>query len=269
MMRIGFVGAGNMARALAGGLRAAAAGGRVPTLVATDPVPAACEGFATATGGAIVPDLASLATACDVIVLAVKPQIMPEVLPKLALVCSPGQHLVISIAAGVTMQMLVAHLGEKSRLIRAMPNTPALVNRGATVLVAGGAASAADGEEARRLFEAVGKVWQVEDESLLDAVTAVSGSGPGFVFAWAEAMVDAARGAGLPADLALALVQTTLLGSAVLWDESGRSAAELRAMVTSPGGTTQAGLEALAKAGLSAAVQSAVEAAARRSRELS
>ena len=267
-MRIGFVGAGNMACALAGGLRRATPEGTA-RVFAIDPLAAACERFAAETGGEILPDLEALAAATDVLVLAVKPQMMPALLPELARVVSGGEHLVVSIAAGVTLATLARSLGEAARLVRAMPNTPALVGRGATVLVAGGRATPDDAARAREIFAAVGQAWVVTDESLLDAVTAVSGSGPGFVFAWAEAFIAAGEGVGVPADLAVALVQATLVGSGILWQEGERTAGELRAMVTSPGGTTQAGLEALAAGGLAAAVRAAVEAAARRSRELS
>ncbi len=267
-MRIGFVGGGNMACALAGGLRRAGPEGAV-AVFAIDPLAAAAERFAAETGGAILPDLEALVAATDVLVLAVKPQAMPALLPELARVLPAGEHLVVSIAAGITLRTLARSLGERARLVRAMPNTPALVGRGATVLVAGARATLGDAERAREIFAAVGQAWVVADEGLLDAVTAVSGSGPGFVFAWAEAFIGAAEGVGLPPDLAVELVRATLVGSGILWQEGERTAGELRAMVTSPGGTTQAGLEALAAGGFAAAVRAAVEAAARRSRELS
>jgi pyrroline-5-carboxylate reductase len=150
-----------------------------------------------------------------------------------------------------------------------MPNTPALVREGMTVLVGGGAATTDDVETARQLFVGVGEAVVVAEESLLDAVTAVSGSGPGFVFAFAEAWLRAAEAAGLAPDLAQRLVKQTLFGAAALWRQSAEPVERLRAMVTSPGGTTQAGLEALEARAFAQAVGAAIDAAARRSKELS
>jgi len=150
-----------------------------------------------------------------------------------------------------------------------MPNTPALVREGMTVLVAGHAVRPGDVDLVERIFRAAGDVAVVGDETLLDPVTALSGSGPGFFFAYAEAMLRAGEEAGLPPELALRLLRKTLLGSAILWRESGEPVERLRANVTSPGGTTQAGLEALAAGGFARAIGDAVEAATRRSRELS
>ncbi len=175
----------------------------------------------------------------------------------------------LSIAAGFTLRALARALGAQSRLVRAMPNTPALVRAGITVLVGGGASTADDVALAQRIFAGVGEVIVVEDEGLLDAVTAVSGSGPGFVFAFAEAWLRAAEAVGLAPELAERLVRQTLLGAATLWKESSEPVDRLRAMVTSPGGTTLAGLEALEARGFAAAVRAAIEAATRRSRELS
>jgi pyrroline-5-carboxylate reductase len=266
MKTIGFAGAGNMACALGGGILASA--GAEFEVLASDPSEAARVRFADETGGRTTDDLAGLAAVSDVLVLAVKPQIMPVVLGDLA------RHLradtiVVSIAAGVTLATLVEALGSETRLVRAMPNTPALVRRGMTVLVRGGGAEASDLNLVEELLAGVGRVLSVEDESLLDAVTAVSGSGPGFVFAYGEAMVEAAVAAGLPVAMATILVQETLAGAAELWRSSGEEAASLRRQVTSKGGTTAAGLEALAAAGFAASIRAAVEAATQRSRDLS
>ncbi|HZR84346.1 MAG TPA: pyrroline-5-carboxylate reductase [Candidatus Binatia bacterium] len=272
MTTIGFVGAGNMARALGGGLRAgferdAGETGTV-RLLATDPDAGACERFRAETGGEPVADFAALARAADTLVLAVKPQVMPAVLADLARVLE-ARHLVISIAAGIPLAALARGLGSATRAVRAMPNTPALVRRGMTVLVPAATATGADVALAERIFRCVGDAVVVDDEGMLDAVTAVSGSGPGFFFAYAEAMLRAGEAAGLPPETALRLVRQTLLGSAALWVESGEPVEKLRAMVTSPGGTTQAGLAALEASGFAAAVGAAVAAATRRSRELS
>jgi pyrroline-5-carboxylate reductase len=265
MSCIGFVGAGNMACAMGGGLRAGGAGFE---LLATDPEAAARERFASETGGRVTTELAEVLAAADVLVLAVKPQVLPAVLPRLAGNVR-GEQVVVSIAAGFTLRALVRALGAGCRLVRAMPNTPAMVRQGMTVLVGGGAATADDLDLARRIFAGVGDVVVVEDEALLDAVTAVSGSGPGFVFAFAEAWLRAAEAVGLAPELAEKLVQQTLRGSAELWRQSGETPGRLRQMVTSPGGTTLAGLEALEARSFAQAVKAAIEAATRRSRELS
>lgn len=265
MKTIGFVGAGNMARALGGGLAKRAGEFRI---LALDPEPEARRRFAAETGGSVVEDLGELADAAEVLVLAVKPQVLPALLRGLAGHLRP-EHLVLSIAAGIRLRALAEGLGGAVRVVRAMSNTPALVGAGVSVVVAGEHASAADVATAQAILEAAGSVVAVDDESLLDAVTAVSGSGPGFVFAFAEAWLAAAEAVGLDPEMARKLVRETLLGSAIIWDRSGEEPAALRAAVTSPGGTTQAGLEALAARGFAAAVRAAIEAATRRSRELS
>jgi pyrroline-5-carboxylate reductase len=267
MKTIGFVGAGNMARALGGGLARGEHAGRF-ALCATDPDATALERFRTETGGRAMEDVAALASASDLLVLAVKPQVLGALLPKLAPHRKP-HHLFVSIAAGIRLRTLAQGLGADARIVRTMPNTPALVGLGMSVLVAGEHATAEDVASARAVLEAAGRVMVVDDEDLLDAVTAVSGSGPGFVFAFAEAWLAAAEAVGLTAEQARLLVRQTLLGSATLWERSEEEVGALRAAVTSPGGTTQAGLEALAARGFATAVRAAIEAATRRSRELS
>ncbi len=266
MNTIGFVGAGNMARALGGGIAREARD--TVALRATDPVVEATQSFVEATGGAADPDMLSLAAACDVLVLAVKPQVLEGVLADLAPHVG-ARHLVVSIVAGATIDGMSRRLGEGIRLVRAMPNTPALVGQGMTVLVGGAHATADDLSLCLTLFAAVGRAVAVDDEELLDAVTAVSGSGPGFLFAYAEAMLAAAGAVDLPAELSVALVQQTILGAATLWRQSDEGVDVLRQRVTSPGGTTQAGLEALETNGFGAAIRAAIEAATRRSKELS
>jgi pyrroline-5-carboxylate reductase len=152
--------------------------------------------------------------------------------------------------------------------VRAMPNTPALVRAGATAIAAGGTASAADREAANALFETVGVCWEAQHESLLDAVTGLSGSGPAYVFVFLEALSDAGVRMGLPREAAYRLASQTVLGAAKLAQETGRHPAALKDQVTSPGGTTIAGLERLEAGGFRAAVYQAVAAATRRSREL-
>ena len=265
-MKIGFIGAGNMACALGGGLA-----GQADTasweLLAADPAQEALDRFVEATGGRGLPDLETLASRADVLVLAVKPQVVQEVLSALR-PHAGQQHLLVSIVAGATVRSLSRGLDGDLRIVRAMPNTPALVGQGMTVLVGGAGASPEDVSLAEEIFTGVGQAVVVEDEALLDPVTAVSGSGPAFVFAYAEALLEAAEAVGLPEKLAAQLVQQTVVGAGVLWRESGEEVHELRRRITSPGGTTQAGLEALAARDLGETVNAAIEAATKRSREL-
>jgi pyrroline-5-carboxylate reductase len=179
-----------------------------------------------------------------------------------------ARPLWVSIAAGVPLAALAAALPPGSRIVRAMPNTPALVRAGATAFVASPGCSAGDRALARALFEAVGSAWEAPSEALLDAVTGLSGSGPAYVFVFLEALSDAGVRMGLPRDAATALAIQTVLGAAKLAQETGRHPAALKDQVTSPGGTTIAGLERLEARGFRAAVHEAVAAATRRSKEL-
>jgi pyrroline-5-carboxylate reductase len=200
------------------------------------------------------------------IVLATKPQGMDQVLAPYR-ARSTGA-VVVSIAAGRTLGFLERHLGRQA-LVRSMPNTPAQVGRAITVAVAHARVGADQRATAHRLLEAVGEVAWVEDEGLIDAVTAVSGSGPAYVFHFVEALARAGAKAGLPDDLAMRLARATVAGAGELLHRSSESAATLRQNVTSPGGTTAAALAVLmAEDGLGALVARAVDAAARRSREL-
>jgi len=254
-----------MACALGGGI--ASDSGNSFSVIASDPSPEACERFRSETGGRIAADIEELAAQSEVVILAVKPQVLPDILPLIR--SSEAGKLVVSIAAGISLSQMQSALGDHARIIRAMPNTPSLIRRGMTVLAPGSAASASDLALARALFSTAGRVLAVENEGLLDAVTAVSGSGPGFLFAYAEGMIEAGVRAGLPADMTKVLVQETLAGAAELWRSSNREAGDLRVQVTSPGGTTEAGLAALEQAGLAGAIDAAIQAATRRSRELS
>src|SRR5262249_21767204 len=195
----------------------------------------------------------------------VKPGDMPVVLDEIAPYATP-RHLVISVAAGVSLETIERRLAGVP-VIRAMPNTSTVVRASATALAAGGRAGADHLEIARRLFEAVGWVGVVP-ESLLDVVTAVSGSGPAYVYMLAEALANSGERAGLPRELAQVLVAQTILGAGKMLIETGDGPEILRNRVTSPGGTTMAGLEALEQGGLRAAVDAAVTKAAHRAREL-
>lgn len=212
-------------------------------------------------------DNASVVQRSRTVILAVKPQIIDTVLAEIRPHVRPGQ-LFISIAAGVTTSRIEAGLGREARVVRVMPNTPALLGKGMAVVVLGKHAKAADERLSLRLLRAVGKVRAVSDERLLDAVTGLSGSGPAFAYLFAEALAAGGVKAGLTAELAEELARQTLLGAAAMLEESSESPQRLRAMVTSPGGTTLAGLGELEKHGFFDAVAGAVVAAARRSQEL-
>jgi len=207
-----------------------------------------------------------LPAACPYVLLAVKPQQMGEMLAEVAPSVRPDA-VVISIAAGITTAWLDARLGGKGRIVRAMPNTPMLVGAGMTALAPGPRAGKDELHWAERLFAASGKTVLL-DEALLDAVTAVSGSGPAYFFYLIEAMVAAAVAEGLDADVARALAVATCAGAARLLEVTGEPPEGLRARVTSPGGTTQRAVETLAAAGVKDAFVRAIRAAAARSREL-
>ena len=202
--------------------------------------------------------------ACEGAVVAVKPGDVGAACEALA---AAGCERVLSIAAGVTLASLEGSLGAGARVVRAMPNTPALVGAGAAAIAGGSAASADDLDWAEGLLRAVGTVVRVP-EHLLDAVTGLSGSGPAYVFLVAEALIEGGVLAGLPRDVAVELATHTLLGSAKLLAESGSTPEALRAQVTSPGGTTAAGLRALEARGVRSALLEAVAAATERSRQL-
>jgi pyrroline-5-carboxylate reductase len=265
MSTIGFVGAGNMAAALLQGLLR---GGRFTPdqIVASDVRPGRLTELGKAHGIRTTSDNIALFRDCDVIVLAVKPQVIDTVLLEVGMFVR-AEQVVVSIAAGVPLAHIESRLPSGSRVIRAMPNTPALVQAGATALAAGRCASSGDLEIARGLFEAVGRVV-VLAEAQLDAVTGLSGSGPAFVMLVIEAMADGGVKVGLPRDVAQLLAAQTVLGAAKLLVDTGEHPARLKDMVTSPGGTTIAGVHALESRGVRSAFMDAVEAATRRSAEL-
>lgn len=262
---IGFIGAGQMATALAQGF---IRGGLVQStqVIASDPVAETRSRFAESTGGEAVSDNLRVVAKTDLLFLAVKPQHMSGVLDQLH-----GQigrdRLVLSIAAGIRLSALQKGLGEEVRLIRVMPNTPCLVGQGACAYSLGVRASEDDGQRAKRLLESVGFACQV-DESLMDAVTGLSGSGPAFVYVLIEALSDGGVRAGLPRAVATSLATQTVLGAAEMVRSSSQHPAVLKDRVASPGGTTIAGLQALEAGGFRAALMAAVQAAAQRSAEM-
>jgi pyrroline-5-carboxylate reductase len=265
--RIGFIGCGAMARALAGGLIAAG----IPSdrIRAADPIAEQRQAFLQEIGVSACEENADVVGDSDVIVIAVKPNAVATVLQGLAGSGDLTRPVWISIAAGTTLASIGEGLPGGSRIIRAMPNTPALVGAGATAYAPNPAARDDDLAAARALFEAVGTAWQAPSEAMLDAVTGLSGSGPAYVFLLLEALSDAGVRVGLPRAAAQELACQTVLGSTKLVIETGRHPAELKDQVTSPGGTTIAGLEQLEAGGVRAAIYRAVAAATARSRELS
>lgn len=217
---------------------------------------------------ASAPDAVPSTFVPDVVVLAVKPQVMDSVLPAYRALVRPGT-VFLSVAAGKTIASFESALGEGAAIVRSMPNTPAAIGRGMTVAVGNPVVTGAQKTLCDSLLRAVGDVAWVDDESLLDPVTAVSGSGPAYVFLMVEAMAKAGEAAGLPADLAMRLARATVAGAGELLHQSPTAAADLRKAVTSPNGTTQAALDVLmAGDGIQPLFDRAVVAAANRSREL-
>jgi len=264
--RVGFIGCGAMAQALAGGL--IAAGLEPGQLVGADPVQAQRDQWTKTLGIEALDDNTLLPSQCDVIVLCVKPGVAGAVLSTVAGESEATRPLWISIAAGVSLATLSSHLPPGARIVRTMPNTPALVGAGATALFAGPGVEQSELAAAEALFGAVGLTWVCPDEGLLDAVTGLSGSGPAYVFLVLEALGDAGVRQGLPREAAYQLAFQTVYGAAKLALESGRHPGALKDQVTSPGGTTIAGLERLEAGGVRAALHDAVAAATARSREL-
>ena len=264
---IAFIGAGNMAGALIGGL---IADGVPPGhLIATDPSADKCSALSAATGIRTLQDNGAAAAMADTLVLAVKPQILREVAEALAATVQQRRPLVISIAAGIRCDSLQAWLGGDVALVRTMPNTPAIIQSGATVLYATPWVSSAQREQAESLMRAVGLAQWVDDESLMDAVTALSGSGPAYFFLVMEALEAAARDLGLAPETAHLLTLQTAFGAARMALESSDPPEVLRARVTSPGGTTERALDTLEDGGIRDLFRRALTAARDRSIELS
>lgn len=262
-MKLGVIGCGKMGTALVGGaIRTGAVAAK--DVMGVDPYAAARESFAASTGATACDNLAALA-GCEVILLCTKPQDVAVALREAAAVAEKPV-LFISIAAGVTLAALEQAAGSH-RVIRAMPNTPALVGMGAAAYCLGNLANRSDAELAGKLLGSVGLAVQVP-ERLMDAVTGLSGSGPAYIYLVIEALADGGVRAGLPRADALKLATQTVLGAAAMVMETGEHPAVLKDMVTSPGGTTIAGLAELERHGLRAALIDAVTAATRRSVEL-
>jgi pyrroline-5-carboxylate reductase len=264
-LSIGFLGGGNMAAALVKGILHAQVVGPERVLV-SDVKPDRLAQLQRAHGIRTTADNHELVRSCDVVVLAVKPQVFDKVLDVVGKDFRDTQ-LLISVAAGVPVSAIEARLPPNARVVRSMPNTPATVDAGATAIAAGTHATEADLEVARGLFSAVGRVVTLE-EGLLDAVTGLSGSGPAYVMLMIEALADGGVKVGLHRDTALLLAAQTVFGSAKLLLETGEHPGRLKDMVTSPGGTAIAGLHTLESGGLRRTLIDAVEAATKRAGEL-
>ncbi len=254
----GFLGAGRMATALAGGMVKA---GLVKSrqLIASDVVPAASKIFAKTTGGKSLKGNAQVLRKANVIVVAVKPHQVLEMLDELAEEVTT-KHLFISIATGITLAQLENALGKKAHVIRVMPNTPALVGEGAAGFSRGQRATTADTKLAAQVLGAVGLAVEVPEE-LINAITGLSGSGPAYGFQIIEALSDGGVAVGLPRELATKLAAQTMLGAAKMVLETGEHPGTLKDMVTSPGGTTIEGLHELESAGVRNGLMNAVRAA--------
>ena len=264
---IAFIGGGNMARSLIGGLLAQ---GHAPASIhVAEPVPALRDALRADFGVAVFDDGAQAVAGADTWVLATKPQVLRQVCGALASHAQTSAPLVVSIAAGITAAQIERWLGGGIKVVRTMPNTPALLGAGVTGLYAGEGVDASQRSRADELLSSAGATVWIDAEPLIDAVTAVSGSGPAYVFLLAEAMEAAAIAEGLAPDAARTLVQETLLGASRMLVESGEAPAELRRRVTSPGGTTQAAVETFEAGGLRALVASAIRNATERGRQLS
>lgn len=263
---IAFIGAGNMARSLIGGL---ISDGYPPAgIIATDPDRQRLLDLGNDLGIRTDTRNAAAAEAADVTVIAVKPQVVEQIATEIGAALGPGK-LVVSIAAGIRVESLARWLGQETALVRAMPNTPALVQSAATVLYANPRVSATQRDTAESILRAVGLTLWIEDEELMDAVTALSGSGPAYFLLVMETLEQVGRKLGLPPGTARLLTLQTAFGAAKMALESGADSSALRAQVTSPGGTTERAIGVLRQGGIEDLFERALKAARERSIELS
>lgn len=263
---ISFIGGGNMARSLTGGL---IADGRDPNSIwVTDINPQPLEQLHGRLGVNIATSNTAAVEQAEIVILAIKPQVMHDVALEIRDVVQSRKPLIISIAAGIREQDLNQWLGGNLAIVRTMPNTPALVQAGATGLYANPQVSAQQRNAAETIMRAVGMTLWLDEEPLMDVVTALSGSGPAYFFLVMEALEAAAIRLGLPAEAARLLTQQTAFGAAKMALETPEDVATLRVRVTSPGGTTEQALKVFEEGGLRELIDKAVEAATRRSAEL-
>ncbi len=265
-MKLGVIGCGKMGTALVqGAIRAGVI--EAGDIIGCDPYAPSREAFAVATGATVTAEIREIVAASDTLLLCTKPADVAAAMTAAAQAAAGKPLLVISIAAGVTLAALEMASAENFRVIRTMPNTPALIGHGAAGFCLGSRATAADGAAAQSLLEAVGHAVEVP-ERLMDAVTGLSGSGPAYVYVIIDALADGGVRAGIPRADAVRLAAQTVLGAAAMVMETGQHPAVLKDMVTSPGGTTIAGLAALEKNGIRHALIDAVAAATARATEL-
>ncbi len=265
--RIAFIGGGNMARSLIGGM--IRNGASTHNICVSEPGAASRNALAHEFGIGVHADNEAAASNADVLVLAVKPQVIKTVCTGLRALAQARKPLVISIAAGIRIDQLQLWLGDGVAIVRCMPNTPALIGAGATGLCANALAGATQREFAKSILGAVGLTAWIDDEALMDTVTALSGSGPAYFFLLVEALENAAVEQGLPRETARALAVQTCLGAGRMLAEDAAAPEELRRRVTSPDGTTAAALDSFASSGFAGIVARAVAAATARGVELS
>jgi len=265
MRKTAIIGGGNMGEALLKGL--IASGADPARFVVSDPTESRRRHLADTHGVATTASNADAVREADIVVFAVKPGQLPEVIGEVRDLLESSRPLIVSVAAGVSIAAILSFTGSSARVIRVMPNTPALVGEGMSVLSAGGSASRDDLSRVMEMFSGIGRAI-VLDERLMDAVTGLSGSGPAYVFLFIEALADGGVRNGIPREQALLLARQTVLGAAKLADSTGEHPGVLKDRVASPGGTTIEGIAALEQAGFRNAVIHAVTAATRKSREL-
>ncbi len=264
---VGFIGGGQMAEAMIKGLLSSQII-ESHKIYVSEPIEERRNYLAKTYGVKIFEKNPVLVREADIIILAVKPQVLGEVLVEISPTIDIKKHLVISIAAGIPLAFLEKHLPKGTRVIRVMPNTPALVLASISAYTPGKNATKEDLSLAKEILSALGECLELP-ESFFDAVTGLSGSGPAFVAIFLEALVDGGVKVGLPRPIAEKLAMQTVLGTIKLMKETRRDPYQIKAMVTSPGGTTIAGVKALARGAFSAVVMDAIEAATKRSEELS
>lgn len=264
-LTVGFLGAGKMATALAKGFVQAKIVS-AKEIVASDPIKSSREAFAKEVGAKVSESNLDVVKSASVLVLAVKPDQVTAVLAEIQSAFTK-EHLLVSIAAGIPIAKLEAGLGANARVIRVMPNTPALVGASASAFATGKSCGTTEGELAQKLLSAVGVAYPVK-ENLLDAVTGLSGSGPAYVYQFIEALSDGGVAAGLPREVATKLAAQTVLGAAKMVLETGQHPGALKDQVTSPGGTTIEGVHELEKGKLRATVMNAVRTATEKSKKL-
>lgn len=263
--KIGFIGGGKMGEALCKGVVSAKLT-EADRIIVSDVIVERCRLLSQEIGIKTTQNNKDVASFADIVILAVKPQLMDEVLNNLKNDIT-HRHLVVSIAAGIPIRFIESRLQAGIRIIRVMPNTPCLIGTSATAFALGRHATSADGQVVFTIFNAVGKVFQL-DEKYLDAVTGLSGSGPAYVYMFIEALSDGGVKMGLPRDVATTLAAQTVLGAAKMVLETGQHPAQLKDAVTSPGGTTIEGISKLEDGGLRSAMINAVEAATLKSKKL-